>query len=210
MTRNLRRLAVLSTMAVMFALTVAPSVSAYSGQIICLTPATCASSQTLNLTGPGSSATATFELTSDAPGATSVNYYVCPQSAASCSTSSGSDNGWTWSFTPTTGTTGTGCLSKSCEGNGYGTPSSLSLTVNAPSIVTSTNGMESLTIWACSQSGNNVYCASILSEVASLTIDATVPQFGLGIGVATALGMLGLVLVKRRSSSISGMPNVSA
>lgn len=209
MTRNSKRLALLSSIALMFALSVAPAVSAvtYTGQIVCLTPASCASSQTIDLSGPGSSATATFELTTNAPDGTSVSYFVCPAGQSNCSSNTGTDNGWSWTFTPATGTTGTGCLAVSCEGNGFGSPSAMSLQVTAPSVVSSSNSQEVLTIYACSQAGSQTQCNSLLTNVASLTVASNVPQFGLGIGVAMAVGLLGLVLVKRsRSIALPTMP----
>ena len=202
---KLRRAALLST-AVMLAAMVTPFVaaSAFSGQITCLTPTSCANSQTINLSGAGSSATATLFLSAgSAASGTTINYYVCPQSASSCSSTSGSDNGWSWTFTPSSGTTGTGagCSASSCEGNGIGSPSALSLSITAPSTVTSSNMQEDLTIYACSSSGSTSDCAGIYQQVASLTVTSNVPQFGLGVGVAMAVGLLGLVLVRKKSST---------
>ena len=172
--RKLRKAALLSA-AVMLAAMATPfiAVSAFSGQITCLTPASCAGSQTINMSGPGSSATATlFMSAGSASSGTTINYYVCPQSASSCSSTSGTDNGWSWSFSPTSGTTssGAGCSATSCEGNGFGSPSTLSLTITAPSTVTGTNHQETLTIYACSTSGTNSDCAGLYQQVASLSI----------------------------------------
>ncbi len=203
-----------------FAFMLVPAVSAYSGSITCLTPASCASSETLSLSGPGSSATATFLLNAGtAPSGTNVFYYVCPQSASSCSSSSGTDNGWSWTFSPVSGVSagsptgggvtgsGAGCSGTSCEGNGFGTPSTLSLTVTAPTTVTASNSVEDLTIYACSQSGSTQTCASILEDVASLTITSSVPEFGMGLGLSLVIGLFGLLFVVRRKGF--ALPSVS-
>ena len=84
----------------------------------------------------------------------------------------------------------------------------MSLALTAPTIVTGTNMQETLTIYACSQSGTQTQCNSLLTDVASLSVTSNVPQFGLGVGVAMAVGLLGLVLVKR-SHSIA-LPGMSA
>ncbi|MGI0090871.1 MAG: hypothetical protein ACREBS_04095 [Nitrososphaerales archaeon] len=187
------KVALLSTvMVALFAVTMIPSVVAYSGQIVCLTPASCASNQTLSLNGPGTTATATFKLTSNAPSGTTINYYVCPQTAATCSSNVGTDNGWSWTFTPASGTTGAG-----------GTETGLSLSVTAPSTVTPTDQTETLTIYACSQTGTTQTCASVLQQVASLSVTATVPQFGLGLGLTLVIGLFGLLFMVRRKGGFS-------
>jgi hypothetical protein len=194
----------LSTAAVLlFALAAISSVMAYTGSIDCLTPASCVTSDTINLSGPGSTTVATFWLyATNAPIGTTIHYYVCPSSAATCSSPSGSDNGWSWTFTPTSGMTGTGspCTGTSCEGNGVGSPSALSLSITAPSTVTSTNAHEELTIYACSSTGSSYTCNSLFQGVASLTIASNVPQFALGLGLAITIGLVGLVLVKKRAT----------
>lgn len=194
---------------VLFAFMLIPSVAAYSGQIVCLTPSSCSTSQTINVGGPGDTATATFLLTSNAPSGTSVNYYVCLQSQTACSSNTGTSSGWSWTFTPASGTTGTGgsCTATSCEGNGVGSPSALSLSITAPPAVNSSNSQLSLTIYACSQSGTQPQCNSILTEVASLSVTASVPEFGLGLGLAMAIGILGLLLViRKRSLNVPQVP----
>ena len=200
------KVALLSTaLAILFAVTMMPSVMAYSGQIVCLTPTSCANDQTLNLNGAGSSATATMELTTNAPSATTINYYVCVAGTNSCSSNSGTDNGWSWIMTPATGKTGSGsgCLATSCEGNGHGTPSSLSLMVTAPTIVTSTNMQEELTLYACSTSGTQSSCNSLGTQVASLSVTSTVPEFGLGLGLTLVIGLFGLLFMVRRKGGFA-------
>lgn len=185
----------------LFALAMVSSSMAYNGQIACLT--NCSASNVIAMSGPGSTKTATFWLyATNAPVGTTMNYYVCPQSASSCSSASGADNGWSWTFTPTSGTTGTGPAScgTSCEGNGAGSPSTLSLQITAPTTVTPTNQQETLTIYACSIAGTTQTCNSAYQQTASLTVSTTVPQFGLGIGLIIAIGLVGLVLVKRRNT----------
>ncbi len=199
-----------SIMAVLFAVTFIPSVAAYSGQIICLTPTSCANNQEINLTGAGSTGSATFELTTNAPSGTTFHYFVCPQAQNNCASASGTSNGWSWSFTPTTGTTGSGgvCVATSCEGNGVGTPGTMTLSLTAPTTVTSTNSVIDLTIYACTSTGTQTQCNSLFAEVASLSVTATVPEFGLGMGLALAIGMFGLLIfVRRRSFSV---PTVSS
>ncbi|MDG6994365.1 MAG: hypothetical protein JRN52_00460 [Nitrososphaerota archaeon] len=186
----------------LLAFTMMPAVFASSGQIVCLTPTSCANNQELNLTGPGSTATATFELTTNANSGTTLTYVVCPQgvSSTSCTSNTGTYLGWSWTFTPSSGTTGSGsgCSATSCEGNGFGSPSTLSLSITAPSSVTSSNSKLGLTIYACEASNGNVNCATVLTQVASLTIESTVPEFGLGMGVAMVIGLFGILFIARK------------
>jgi len=76
----------------------------------------------------------------------------------------------------------------------------MTLSLTAPTTVTPTNGQETLTIYACSQVGNELKCGGVFTEVASLTITATVPQFAIvGTGLAVALGAVGLLFLRKRS-----------
>jgi hypothetical protein len=188
----------------LFALAAVTSVMAYTGSIACLTPASCATSDTISLSGPGSSTVATLWLyASTAPSGATIYYFVCPSTSSTCSSPSGTSNGWSWSFTPTSGTTGTGspcAAGSSCEGNGVGSPSTLSLSVTAPTTVTATNQQIELEVYACSLTGTSYTCDSLFQGVASLTITATVPQFALGLGLAITIGLVGLVLVKKRTT----------
>lgn len=177
----------------------APAVLA-AGQISCLSPSSCASISTISLTGPGSTGTATFWLHAVPTNPGTVYYYVCPSTASSCSSTSGSDNGWSWTFTPATGTTGTGSPCESganCEGNGLGSPNTLTLSITAPSVVTSTNQVEDLAIYACSGTASVLTCDSEHATVATESVTATVPQFALGFSVAVAAGLVGLVMLRR-------------
>jgi hypothetical protein len=74
------------------------------------------------------------------------------------------------------------------------------MSVTAPTTVTSTNGQIYLTIYACSQAGTEAKCNSVFTEVASLTIVSTVPEFGFGVAAIVAISLVGLVFVKKRSS----------
>jgi|SRR5579872_6613366 len=184
-----------SLMAVLFAVSFVPSAFAASGQIVCLTPASCANNQTLSLSGPGSTATATMKLTSNLAGGTTVNFYVCDQSATSCSSPNGAFNGWSWTFTAS-GVT-----------DGSGTITGLSLSITAPSVVTPSNNVETVTIFACYTVGTNPFCNSIQLQIASLSITASVPQFGVGMGLALVIGFFGLVFLVRKRGI--GLPTVT-
>jgi len=74
--------------------------------------------------------------------------------------------------------------------------------------VTSTNGEEDLIVYACATGTPQANCAGAYQQVASATIGATVPQFTLGIGMALVLGLLGIVLVKKKATST--VPSVFA
>ena len=198
------KIALLSSILVaLFAVSFLPAAfaAAPGGSISCLTPSSCAADGQVNLTGPGSSATATFLLKTTASSGSTFHYYVCVTGAASCGATSGTSNGWSWSFSPASGVTGTGAAcagATSCEGAGVGTPGTLSLSLTAPTTVTSSNSQLSLTLYACSTSGTSVNCNSVFTEIASLTVIASVPQFGLGMGLALAIGFLGLFLYVRK------------
>jgi len=76
----------------------------------------------------------------------------------------------------------------------------MTLKLTAPSVVTTTNGQETLTIYACSQVGNEQKCGGVYTEVASLTVTATVPQFAVvGTGLAVVLGAVGLLFLRKKS-----------
>lgn len=202
------------------AFTLLPSVVTFAGippagQLNCLTPSSCASSSSLSVGGPGDTAVATVWLhsTTNLPSGSTVTYYACVTGTASCSSNTGTSNGWSWTFgagtspgpLSTTGTTGTGgaCTGSSCEGNGIGSPSTLTLEVTAPTTVTSSNNAIGLTLFACSSTGSSTNCANLLAEVASLSVVATVPQFGLGMGLALAIGLVGfLAFFRKRSLSL--------
>ena len=180
-----------SLIAALFAVSFLPAAFGASGQIVCLSPTSCANNQTLSLTGPGSTATATMKLTSNLAGGTTVNFYVCDQGAASCTSPNGAFNGWSWTFTAS-GVT-----------DGSGTVTGLTLSITAPSVVTTTNNVETVTIFACAQTGTNPFCDSIQLQVASLSVTASVPEFGLGMGIALAIGLIGLmVVVRKRNLSV--------
>jgi len=174
-----------------------------AGFIDCLSPSSCSSISTINLSGPGSTATATFWLHKVPSNPGTVYYYVCPTSAGSCSSTSGTDNGWSWSFVPTSGALAQGSpceASAWCEGNSLGSPDTLTLTITAPSVVTSSNQQENLAIYACSGTGSVPTCDSIYATVATGSVVANVPQFELGMGIAVAFGLVGLVVLRRVSS----------
>ena len=184
-----------------FALSIVSPVMA--DQIACLTPGQCATNQTLSTGTWGGSATATLELygSSQSAGAT-YYYYVCPTGQTSCNGQSGTDatTGWSWTFAPASGTTANSgsCIGSPCEGNGVGSPGSLTLTVTSPSTPNAYTH-ESLTVYACTTTGTTTQCSGQYTETASLTIVSNVPQFAYGIGIAMAIGVLGLVLVRKAS-----------
>ena len=204
-------------MVLLFALPAISSVMAISGSIACIAPASCASSDTLSLSGPGSSATATvwFYGSSLASG-TTIYYFACPTSASTCSVQSGTDGttGWSWSFSTATGTTSSGSYTfgaetcgTSCEGNGAGAPSTLTLKVTAPTgSLATTYPSEDITIYACTSSGTSYVCSSSYEQVASLSITSTVPQFALGLGLAITIGLVGLVVAKKKTTA----PNIAS
>lgn len=177
-------------MVALFAFAFVPGVAAstqYQGTLTCVSPTSC-SSGTLHANGPGSTVHATYTLTSNAPNDTLVNFYICEQNVTSgCSVSSGSANGWSWSFTPSGTTNATGAIT------------GLDLSITAPS---SSSGVVYLEIYACSQGGTNQFCAGNYLQVASATITSTVPQFGLGLSLAIIFGMLGLIVIRKRSISL--------
>ena len=70
--------------------------------------------------------------------------------------------------------------------------------MTAPTVVTSSNNQIELEIYACAAGTAVPDCANTLQGVASATITTTVPQFGLGLGVAVAIGLLGFVLIRQR------------
>jgi hypothetical protein len=74
------------------------------------------------------------------------------------------------------------------------------LSLTAPSVVNATNQKLELSIYACSLTGTSYTCASVFQGVASLTITATFPQFALGLGLAITIALVGLVLVKKRTT----------
>ena len=88
----------------------------------------------------------------------------------------------------------------------------MSLEVTAPTTVTSTNNVEDLTIYACYGTGNFYTCNSQYEFIAALTITSTVPQFTLGLGLAIAIGLVGLVLVakKRTSPNLASTAGIAA
>lgn len=194
-----------AVMVLLFAFPAISSVMAISGSISCLTPASCNTSNTLPLSGPGSSATATvWFLDSTTASGTTLYYFVCPQAYSSCSVHSGTDptTGWSWSFSTASGTTAVSaaCTGTSCEGNGIGNPSTLSLTITAPTgSQAKTYPTEDFTIYACTSTGTAATCASEFESVATLTITSNVPQFALGLGLAITIALVGLVIVKKRT-----------
>lgn len=178
----------------------APAVFA-AGQINCLTPPSCVSLSSISLTGPGSTGTATLWLHSVplVPDPNPLFYYVCESSVSPCTSTFGTFDGWSWSFTPATGAAATGSLPCTgyCEGNGFGVPDTLTLTITAPSVVTSSNQAIDLSIYACNNGGSIPTCNSIHSTVATGSVTATVPQFQFGMGLAVAVGLVGLVMLRR-------------
>jgi hypothetical protein len=80
--------------------------------------------------------------------------------------------------------------------------------LTAPTTVTTSNQQISLTIYACSQAGTEAKCNAEFTEVASLTVSATVPEFTFGIAAVVAIGLVGLMLVKRRSLPKIAAPSV--
>jgi len=181
---------------------------AWATQIVCISPASCANDQTLSIGSWGGSATADVELQGYPSSSATFNYYACPTSVSvsACTGQSGTDlgTGWAWSFSTASGTTGS-CPQTQCEGAGFGSPSSLSLTVTSPAVPNS-HTSESFTIYACTGGTSAVNCAGVYTAYAALTIVASVPQFGLGIGLAMAAGLLGLVLVKKRNVQGASVP----
>ena len=199
----------------LFAFMFVPAVSAatYTGNIGCLD---CGSGNTIALNGPGTTGTAQIIFYgSNAPVGTSMTYYVCLSTSTSCSASYGSSNGWSWVFC--TSSTNTPCASTvtsasgtvdtctyatitgTCEGNGYGNAPYLELTLTAPPApITSSNNEITLQIYACSQSGTYATCNGQYVQVAANTIAATVPEFGLGMGLAVAIGLFGLLFMARK------------
>ena len=200
-----------AAMVLLFALPTIGSVMAISGSIACLSPPACSTSNSLILSGPGSSATAkVWFYDSTAASGTTLYYFVCPQAYSSCSVQSGTDptTGWGWSFSTASGTTAASaaCTGTSCEGNGIGSPSTLSLTITAPTgSQATTYPTEDFTIYACTSTGTATTCASEYQSVATLTITSAVPQFALGLGVVITVGLVGLVLVKRKTT-----PNIAS
>ena len=184
----------------------------FADQIACLTPASCASSQTLSVGSWGGTAIATLELYGSSLSSGSTYYYfVCPTGASPCASGSGTDatTGWSWTFSTASGTTGGTASTCSappapssagapCEGNGNGNPGTLTLTITSPSTPNQYQ-RESLTVYACSGSGSNADCDSVYTQLASLTVISTVPQFAYGIGIVMVVGVLGLVLVRKAS-----------
>src|ERR1700690_1547837 len=103
---RLTRLAVAVSIGAMFALMMVPSAMAatYTGSLQCVSG--CSVGNTIPLSGPGTTGSANFEFyASNAPTGTTMWYYVCPIGTG-CSSNSGSDNGWSWTFTPPSGTVG--------------------------------------------------------------------------------------------------------
>ena len=196
-----RRVALAVSAGAIFALMLLPSAmgATYTGSLACLTG--CGAGNTIGLAGPGSTGTATFWLhNSNAPTGTTFNYFVCP-TGTGCTSASGSANGWKWTFTPASGTVagGSPCeVGSVCEGNGIGSPSTLQLSLTAPTTINASNTQETLTIYACSQSGTEQKCDSQFTEVASLTVTATVPQFAFGVGAALVLGLGGLLVLRKK------------
>lgn len=199
------RIVGLSAALAILALGVAPGVWA-AGTIACLSPASCANTDTLNLGGPGTSQTATFWLYgTNVPAGNTVTYYVCPASASSCGSASGNIggvNGWVWTFAPTSGTVASNgavpqCVSPAtCEGNGLGNPSILSLTVTAPTTTGLSNNID-LEVYACTSGTTVSQCNQAGQIVASLGVTVNAPEFGAGMAAAVILG-LAVVLVARR------------
>jgi hypothetical protein len=198
--------------AAILAIGMAPGVFA-SGTIACLSPSSCSVTDTLNLSGSGSTGSATFWLyASNVPSGATVNYYVCPSSTSSCDSASGTTGagGWIWSFTPTSGTVGNSanpsCTGKfTCEGNGVGSPSTLTLTVTAP---TSSGYGDTfgLNVYACTTTGTATQCSLAGNVVASLGITISAPEFGAGMVVAVLLGLAAIMVAKRRS--LPALPSV--
>ena len=105
---QLRKLTVLASVGAMFALMMLPTAMAatYTGSLQCVSG--CSVGNVIALSGPGSTGTANFEFyASNAPSGTAMHYYVCPIGTG-CSSNSGSDNGWSWTFTPASGNVSTG------------------------------------------------------------------------------------------------------
>jgi hypothetical protein len=76
----------------------------------------------------------------------------------------------------------------------------MTLSLTAPTTVNSSNTAETLTIYACSQAGTEMKCGGVYTEIASLTVTATVPQFAVaGLGLAVVLGAVGLVFLRKKS-----------
>ena len=196
---QLRKATTIAGIALMMVLVMSPTVMAknYTGSLQCVSG--CGVGNTIALSGAGSTASANFEFYgSNAPTGTTFHYYVCPIGTG-CTSNSGTNQGWSWTFTPATGTVAT-CPSGTCEGAGYGSPSTMTLSLTAPTAVNTTNAQETLTIYACSQSGTELKCGGVYEEVASLTVTATVPQFGVaGVGIAVVLGAVGLLFLRKKS-----------
>ena len=126
-----------------FAVTMAPAVFAATGTFSCISPAGCSSGD-VALNGPGNSVVLTYNLNTNAGSGATMIFYVCPQTANTCSSPSGTDNGWSWSISPTSAVT-----------DASGDVNGIQLTITAPSTVTSTNTQESLVIYACSGTGSS-------------------------------------------------------
>ena len=205
---RLKTAVLLGSIAALFALMSVPATFAYTGTLTCYSPASC-SGGSIAANGPGSTVNALYFLQTTAPSGTTMDYFVCvhPTSAISCTSNSGGPttdsagnptNGWSFTMTATgTTSSGSGCIG-SCEGNTFGTPSTLTLSVTAPTVVTSSNSQISLDIYACDVESGTPSCATTLATVASASVTATVPEFGLGIGAAVAIGLVGFVLIRQR------------
>ena len=185
--KNLKIALASSALVVLFAFMFVPSVSGvgYTGTLTCVSPASC-SSGTISAGGPGNTVIATYLLTSDAPGGTTVYFYACQLNATSCGSTSGSSQGWSWSMLTTSATTASD-----------GSISNIKLSITAPSPASAGDYVQ-LNIFACSQSGANVDCAGSYLEVAGASLTTTVAEFGLGIGLAAVIGLIGMLFIVRR------------
>ena len=82
----------------------------------------------------------------------------------------------------------------------------MTLSLTAPTAVNPSNEQETLTIYVCTGTGSEMKCNSQATEIASMTITATVPQFAVvGTSLAVVLGAVGLLFLKRKS-----LPTISA
>ncbi len=180
---KLRNAAIVGMLGVVMAVGFVP-VAFASGAISCTVGCTGPGNTVVALSGPGSSTTITLQLVGG-PAATAIDWYACPHAVSNCSVTSGNSHGWLWSLSPTSGTTdGAGSLSTQ-------------MTLTAPSVLNSSNTSEEFTLYACTP-GAPTNCFTGTQQ-ASLTVTASVPEFAVGVSVIVAVGLLGMLALRRRA-----------
>lgn len=175
-----------SLLAVLFAVSFVPAAFATpTAQIVCSTTVSPSNCPNASAGGAGKSINiyTTLSWTGETPSSFAVTACYSSNFPLACTGTSQANGPTTWGFSvsPTSVPVATATGS-----------AGIVLTVTAPTTVTSTDDQQSFTIVAI----DGAHSLTI-QAAASLTVAASVPQFGLGMGLAIAIGLVGFVLLRK-------------